>query len=480
MLKEVKRVRRKWKLLIVWLICLAAFQIKTPDQAMAATVIPGKVTLVSVRQNTANQVTVTWNKTTDATHYRIYYKSGDSWIGIANVNAQQDSFTHVSSKAYPLLAGKNYSYTVRAYNTGSKKFGAYDKKGITIKLPPAQVKLKNVKNSGRTVTITWKKTTGATHYRVYYKAKSGSWVRIATLSGNATVSYRHITSDKYPLKAGTTYLYTVRAYNSKQKLWGTYDRAGLSITIPKDAYPVKGSSGIRQSTLKKLLLTGLEPVGTTVYVWGGGWNEADTAAGDEAKTIGVSERWKQFFLKQNKNYNYRNTRYQIHDGLDCSGYIGWCIYNIRNVTSGKSGFVMLADKMAKNFADRGWGTYRFASQVKDYQAGDIMSSASHVYMVVGQCSDTSVVLLHSSPPGVQLCGTCTKSGKKDSEAVRLATAYMKKYYPLWYAKFPNCSRGSSYLTDYAQMRWDVSGKSIMTDPDGYRNMTAEQILKDLF
>ena len=473
-------MKKRFGVLIVWLICLLAFQVRKPAQVFAAAVTPGKVTLVSVKQPAANQVTVTWKKTADATHYRIYYKSGGSWIGIANVNAQQNSFTHKSSKAYPLTAGKNYTYTVRAYNTGSRKFGAYDKKGITIKLPPAQVKLNSVKNSGRTVTVSWAKTTGATHYCVYYKPKSGSWVRIATLSGNTTVSYQHITSDKYPLKAGTTYLYTVRAYNSQQKVYGPYDRTGLSITIPKTAYPVTGSNGTRQSTLKKLLQTGLEPVGTTMYIWGGGWNKADTAAGDEAKTIGVSERWKQFFLKQTKNYNYRNTRYQIHDGLDCSGYIGWCIYNIRNVTNGKSGYVMLADKMAKNFAGRGWGTYRSASQVKDYRAGDIMSSSGHVYMVVGQCSDGSVVLLHSSPPGVQLCGTATRSGKTNSEAVKLATAYMKKYYPLWYAKFPNCSRGTSYLTDYAQMRWDITGKSVMTDPDGYRNKTASQILKDLF
>ena len=57
---------------------------------------------------------------------------------------------------------------------------------------------------------------------------------------------------------------------------------------------------------------------------------------------------------------------------------------------------------------------------------------------------------------------------------------MKKYYPVWYKKFGDCSRGISYLTDYHQMRWDISGKSVMTDPDHYRKKSAEQILKDLF
>lgn len=233
-------------------------------------------------------------------------------------------------------------------------------------------------------------------------------------------------------------------------------------------------------TLKALLLTGLQPVGSTMYVWGGGWNKADTGAGTEARTIGVSPKWKRFFKKQTSGYDYRTTRYQISNGLDCSGYIGWCIYNIMNTKNGKKGYVMLADKMASNFASRGWGTYTPAAAVKNYRAGDIMSSSGHVWMVVGACSDGSVVLLHSSPPGVRLAGTPSSGGKTNSRAVKLAKYYMKKYFPEWYAKYPDCTAGSSYLTQYAQMRWDISGDAVMTDPDKYRNKSADRILRDLF
>ena len=242
-----------------------------------------------------------------------------------------------------------------------------------------------------------------------------------------------------------------------------------------------GSAAAKKSiTIKKLLQTGLKPVGSTLYVWGGGWNKADTGAGKAAVTIGVSPKWKAFFKKQNKYYDYRRTRYQIENGLDCSGYIGWCIYNVMNTTSGKKGYVMSASKMAKNFASRGWGTYRSKKSVKNYKAGDIMSSSGHVYMVVGSCSDGSVVLLHSSPPGVQLCGTPSKSGKTNSKAVALAKKYMKTYYPTYYKRYPNCSRGMSYLRDYNQMRWKITRTSVMSDPDGYQKMTADRILKDLF
>ncbi|MDO4322528.1 MAG: hypothetical protein Q4C61_08360 [Lachnospiraceae bacterium] len=235
-----------------------------------------------------------------------------------------------------------------------------------------------------------------------------------------------------------------------------------------------------KSTLKELLLTGLEPVGSTMYVWGGGWNEADTGAGADARRIGVSPEWKRFFQKQNSGYDYRKTCYQISKGLDCSGYIGWCIYNIRNTEDGKDGYVMPAEKMAADFAARGWGTYTARDEVKNHRAGDIMSAPGHVWMAVGACCDGSVVLLHSSPPGVQLAGTPDRSGRACSRAVKLAEYYMKKYFPKWHEKYPSCAKGNAYLTDYARMRWDISGNAVMTDPEKYRDKTADQILKDLF
>lgn len=241
-----------------------------------------------------------------------------------------------------------------------------------------------------------------------------------------------------------------------------------------------GKSTLKKSTIKELLLTGLEPVGSTMYVWGGGWNSADAQAGPEARTMGISPRWKAFFYEQDEDYDFRTTRYQSANGLDCSGYMGWCMYNIFNTESGNEGYVMPARKMAENFASRGWGFWRDKSRVSNYLAGDIMSSTGHVWMTVGQCEDGSVVLLHSSPPGVQLAGTPSHNGETDSQAVRLAAAYMEAYFPQWYARYPDCSVEEPYLTRYDQMRWDITGSSVMTDPDGYREMGAAEILEDLF
>ena len=199
----------------------------------------------------------------------------------------------------------------------------------------------------------------------------------------------------------------------------------------------------------------------------------------------LSASWRRFAKNKTAKYNYRDYRYRIHDGLDCSGYVGWCVYNIRNTTNNKSGYVYSASKQAKKFAEKGFGTYTERNKVNNYKAGDIMSSTckccGHVWIVIGACDDGSVVLVHSSPAGVQLSGTTTPQGKKKSEAYKLAQKYMKKFYKSWYNRYPNVSKGTSYLSHYAQMRWKTTGDGIvLSDPDGYRNMSAEEVLKDLF
>lgn len=229
-------------------------------------------------------------------------------------------------------------------------------------------------------------------------------------------------------------------------------------------------------TLEKFLKTAMEPVGQTMYVWGGGWNEEDTAAGTEAKTIGVSSQWKDFFEKQDANYNYQDTLYQIHDGLDCSGYVGWAIYNIMETKSGQNGYVMLSGAMASTYASYGWGSYYSKDQVKDFLPGDIMSNEEHVYIVLGTCEDGSVLLVHSSPPGVRICGT-DSFGTGKSQAIALAQQIMSEYYPEWYDKFPDCTVDSSYLVDYDQFRWNTK---TFSDASNLQKKSADQIINLLF
>lgn len=217
-----------------------------------------------------------------------------------------------------------------------------------------------------------------------------------------------------------------------------------------------------------------EPVGTTMYIWGGGWNEEDTGAGVEAVTLGLSPTWAQFAAGQTADYDYKNHRYEIHNGLDCSGYVGWAVYNLLETENGRPGYVMSSTAMAQTYADMGLGTYIPADQVTQWKPGDIMSMPGHVWICLGMCEDGSVLLVHASPPGVIFCGTQLPDGS-ESQAVRLARDIMQTHYPQWYARFPNCARPHSYLTKSSAMRW-----TMLSDGEGLGSMTAQQVAEILF
>ena len=73
-------------------------------------------------------------------------------------------------------------------------------------------------------------------------------------------------------------------------------------------------------TLTKFLKTMIQPVGNTLYVWGGGhdaWTDGD------GLRIGMNPKWKQFYNQQGASYNYTKHRYEYQNGLDCSGLVSW-------------------------------------------------------------------------------------------------------------------------------------------------------------
>ncbi|MGM9948002.1 hypothetical protein [Floccifex sp.] len=228
----------------------------------------------------------------------------------------------------------------------------------------------------------------------------------------------------------------------------------------------------QKPTIYSLLETAIEPLGNTLYIYGGGWNEEDTKAGQEAVSIGLSKNWESFYQSQDESYDYTNYLYQIHDGLDCSGYIGWVVYNTLEQENNKEGYVYLAQNIGYEYEKRGLGYVISSEQV---QPGDIcFSQVGHVYLVLGMCEDGSILLIHSSPPGVKLSGTPDQNGNVNSQAVALAENIMKTKYSDWYQKFPDCSVDASYF-DYEIFRF-----SIFNDEENISQMNASEVVETIF
>ena len=217
----------KKRRLLPCLLFLLAVILVMPASIQAASA-PGTVKLSSISAPAYNKINVKWKKTSGATHYIVYYKEEGTkkWIKIKTLDNSKSSYTHTSSKKYPVVVGQKYTYTVKAYNTKTKKAGSYNKKGLTTYTKPAMVK--NVKASYKDgiVTLTWNKAAGADKYLVYRK-DNGKWKMLALKN---SLSY-----EDAAYKKGEVNTYMVRGYYSGKKTKGSYDKDGVSVKVPADA-----------------------------------------------------------------------------------------------------------------------------------------------------------------------------------------------------------------------------------------------------
>ncbi len=269
---------------------------------------------------------------------------------------------------------------------------------------------------------------------------------------------------------------------------------------------IEGEAGVR--TLTNFFKIALSAVGHALYVYGGAWDFQDEGSSNQARSIGVADSWIEFFYEQNSSYSYKNssnhaqTYYPFgsfneyyYAGVDCSGYVGWIMYNVLNTESGNQGYVKSSTKMAKSFAELGLGTYTRdysapTSNVSDFKVGDIISMDGHVWICLGVCSDGSMVILHSTPSdsysgaaggGAQLSAL---GSSKECEAYKLADQYNKKYFKDWSDRYPTVLRSySSYLsrnnTNCGKFSWYLNENGVL-DPDNLSTMLPDQILKFLF
>ncbi len=276
--------------------------------------------------------------------------------------------------------------------------------------------------------------------------------------------------------------------------------------------PVSGTPGLL--TLGNFLRTALEPMGTALYIYGGGWDWQDEGAGPQTRSLGVSPDWVRFFDAQDENFTYkdRNEDPALRDpahsfypfgefneyyyaGLDCSGYVGWAVYNLLETEDGNPGYVGKARSFALDMSERGYGSwvkdFRRPDGSYDLQPGDIVSNNTHVFIILGCCADGSIVIAHSvqslsrtGQPGGGVQLTALGYGE-DCEAYRLADAYMSAHCPEWYRRYPAALRNpESYLPAEVEtagrFRWSLEeADSVLSDPEGLSRLPAAEVLEIL-
>ena len=215
--------------------------------------------------NNAKGVKVVWDEVKDAKSYIVYRKNADSsWskVGVSSTTNFVDS---------KVTTGKKYTYTVKAkLNSGAI---AFDEKGVSVNFIATPVP--TVANKSNGVQVKWDKVSGAKGYYVYRKSsKNDKWKRLANVTTNTYV-------DK-SVKSGSTYYYTVKAYNGSNT--SSYISSGVVtkyLSTPKLTKITSGKAGV---TLNYSAVTGAKEY----YIY--------------RKTAGAS--WKKIAVVSNGNTYY--------------------------------------------------------------------------------------------------------------------------------------------------------------------------------
>lgn len=161
---------------------------------------------------TTTSAKISWSKVSKATTYEVYAYIGGEWI--KKGSSKSTSFT---VKGLP--SGKKTKIKVRAAAKlgGKTVYGVYSGELSVLTTVGKVSGLKASVRKTDAITLSWKKTTGATGYEVY-RLIDGKWKKLGTTKKTTF-------TDSKSLKRGTEYKYKVRAVqkiNSKTTRYGAY------------------------------------------------------------------------------------------------------------------------------------------------------------------------------------------------------------------------------------------------------------------
>ena len=219
----------------------------TYSSVLSATTLPAQVGNVSVDGQRTTSISLSWDSVSGASGYRIYrYNSdSDSYETVDNVGADVNSY-EVSG----LSTASEYLFKVRAYKTsGSETYWgdfSAEAAGVT---KPGKVTTLSIESAGSTsIELTWKKVARATGYQLYRLDKeTGKYVKIATIKGNANVTYTDA-----ELSAAHEYSYKVRAYKTYngKNYYGSFSAVKAQATKPGKVQKLKLTTKSSSVTLK--------------------------------------------------------------------------------------------------------------------------------------------------------------------------------------------------------------------------------------
>ena len=260
------------------------------EQTGVPTVLSSPAVMVAAKADT---LTVTWNAVTNATGYKVQWKSGSETYP----NADSQAATHGQAtiadgsatihKISGLTAGTTYTVRVIATSTNinvADSAPSAEQTGVPVLGSPAVMVAAKVD----TLTVTWNAVTNATGYKVQWKSGSATYptadLALAT-HGQATIAGGSTTTYKISgLTTGTTYTIRVIATRTNVADSAPSDEVMVTLATNKPTnVNVRVTPGIAQ-----LIVRWTEATGATGYKvqWKSGGQSYNTSSRQETVSGG--------------------------------------------------------------------------------------------------------------------------------------------------------------------------------------------------
>ena len=274
---------------------------------------PTNVSNVTCAARSYNSITLSWNRNTTATGYKLERYKGGKWVQIAVINSNSTTSYRVTG----LTAATAYSFRIRAYKTSGNATAHSGYTNLSTLTSPTNVS--NVTCAARSynsITLSWNRNTTATGYKLE-QYKGGKWVQAAVINSNSATSYR-VTG----LTAATAYNFRIRAYKTSGNAAAHSGYTNLStLTSPTNVRNVtctaRSYNSITLSWNRNTTATGYK----LEQYKGGKWVQVAAVSGNKNVRCTVSK------LSRNTAYRFRIRAYRVINGKTSNG--GYTYINVR-------------------------------------------------------------------------------------------------------------------------------------------------------
>ena len=264
----------------------------------------GNISNLKVSKIASNYITVKWNKSKNATNYKVEYRkvgSNQKWYYVNTVKSNTANVTKLS---------ENTLYYIKVTPMIVKDKKNYYGKNATVKSSTATSKVTGLKvtDNGKKISIKWNRNKNVTGYKVYRASgvSNGKYVYYKTIKKNSTTTF---TDNK--VSTGKIYYYKLKAYR-------TYNNYGTVVSNYSNA--VMSTCGLYATTVKtkselsKITVTWSKVPAATGYKVYQSTNSNRKSFKCVAKT--TSRSFTTGKLSRNKTYYFQVQPYKTYKGKE--------------------------------------------------------------------------------------------------------------------------------------------------------------------